>query len=164
MAWYRFQISTCTCQYMPKSKLVTTMLTTTDKLIWNISTVGFGDLIIGAKIYFLHQTEASSTVKQYKMNLRHHVTTCVCVPACVRALTVTGMSLQQLRRMFNCTGSKTLHYKRADRMEGRKSKGEQEHNPSSCELCVAVRQCCKDKFNLVRGFSPLSGWLYFVNV
>lgn len=51
-----------------------------------------------------------------------------------------------------------------EQTERRGGKGERQHNPSSCELCVAVRQCCKDKFNLVRGFSPLSGWLYFVNV
>ena len=70
---------------------------------------------------------------------------------------MTGKSLQQLRQMLNYMGSKALHYKRADRMEGRRRSGEQEHNPSSCELCVAVRQCCKDKFNLVEGFSSFGG-------
>lgn len=78
------------------------------------------------------------------------------VRVCVHCDGHVGMSLQQLRRMFNYMGSKTLHYERADRMEGRKRSGEQGHNPP-CELCAAVRQCCKDKFNLVRGFSPFSG-------
>lgn len=69
---------------------------------------------------------------------------CACKPM--------GMSLQK----FNYMGSKTLHNTRADRMEGRRRSREQGHNPSSCELFVAVRQYCKDKFNLVKGFSPFS--------
>lgn len=51
----------------------------------------------------------------------------------------------------------TLLYKSTDRMEeGRRSMGLQ-YNPSSGELCAAVRQCSKDKFNLVGGFIPFNG-------
>lgn len=68
------------------------------KLIWNICIVGCDT------IFFFFPPKYSFLL--------------LCV--CVCALTVTGMPLQHSRKMFNYMGSKMLHYKRADRVEGRK--------------------------------------------
>lgn len=95
------------------------------KLAWNISIVGFWCLkkMKKKKSYLNWSFFKSANSNEFappNCNLMY----CVCVFVWMPVLTLTDMPLQWLRWTFNYMGSKSLHYKRAGRMKGWKSKGE----------------------------------------
>lgn len=127
--WVEFQVPTYTHQDVPKSKCVATMTSPTHWESFWLETSAF------LAFWYLKKKKKEKKIKKiwsfFKSANSNEFAPpicscvyCVCVFVWMPVLTLTDTPLQWLRWTFNYMGSKSLHYERAERMKGWKSKGE----------------------------------------